>query len=276
MKKRICLFSLLFIIVFLCSACDGNVTRDIRHDGFSVSNKKFICDDFYPENKNDIYYRKIKYMTTNNIIDDRGHIYEVSLEQVYSNKQNCKKADTDIVVKAIYDNKIIKATDNKYYYLEGANGVSNYSLIPETDNSYELYNILLKDNDIVKGITADSSKGVYYLLKSDGSVYSYTINRVDYNSPLRIVSRTIKYDETDYDSKIIDFNYEGDSTSTYIKTENSVYRMKITNEECKKYADVSCVYSMEKDELFDKYKDRIIVFNGKILITDYKQEFTIN
>lgn len=273
MKKKSVLFGLLFIIL-LCTGCNGNVTRDIRHDGFSVSNK-FICDVFYKEGKNDTSYKKIKYMTNNNIIDDYGRIYEISLEQVYSNKQNCKKAATDIIVKAIYDNKIIKATDNKYYYLEETNGVSSYSLVPETDNSYELYNILLKDNDIVKVITADSSKGVYYILKSDGIVYSYTITKADYNSPLKVVSKTIKYDAMDYDSKIIDFNYEGDSTSTYVKTDKNTYRMKITNLDCKKYADVSCIYKMQKDEVLDKYRDRIIVFNGKILITDYKQEFTV-
>lgn len=275
MKKRIVLFSLLFIIVFLCSACNGTVTKDIRHDGFTVSSK-FICDTFYPSNKNDTLYKKIKYLTNNNIIDSNGYIYEVSLGQVYGNDQNCKRANTDIAVKAIYDNKIFKGNDNKYYYLDDNNNITKYSLVLETDNSYELYNVLLKDEDVVKVITADSSRGIYYILKTDGNVYSYTITRADYSSPLRIISKTIVYDKGDYGSSIIDFNYKGESTSTYIKTEDSIYRMKITNyEKCSKYADVNCIYRIEKDDVLNKYKDRIIVFNGNTLITDYKQVFTI-
>lgn len=274
MKKKVIGIILLFILVLLCTACNGTVTRDIRHAGFSVSNSKFICDVFYPENSNDTLYKKIKYMTSNNIIDDDGYIYEVSLGQVYENNQNCKKANTDIIVKAIYDNMIIKANDNKYYYLESSSNVEKYSLVQQTDNSYELYDLLLKEDSVVKVITANSSKGVYYVLKNDGNIYSYTINRENYNTPLRIVSRTVVYDENDYDSKIVDFNYAGESVSTYIKTLNSVYRMKAINyDRCSKYADVSCVYQLEKDETLEKYKDKIIVYNGSILITDYKQVF---
>ena len=274
MKKKIVLFSLLFLIVFLCSACNGSVTRDIRHAGFSVSNK-FICDDFYPSNKDDTSYKKIKYLTSNNIIDRDGYIYEISLDQVYSNKMNCKKANTDIIVNAVFDNKIVKGKNNKYYYLTEGNNISSYSLVPETDNSYELYNLLLKDEDVLKVITADNSKGIYYVLKSDGSVYSYTINRANYNSPLKVVNKVIVYDRYDYKSRIIDFNYSGEAASTYVKTETDVYRMKVVNEECKKYADVTCNYKMTKDEMFEKYYNRIIAFNGNVLITDYKQVFTI-
>lgn len=270
MKKKLSLFILMFIIL-LCSGCNGNVTRDIRHAGFTVSNK-FICDTFY---KKDTSYKKIKYITSNNIIDTDGYIYELSLEQVYSNKMNCKKANTSIIVKAIFDNKIVKGKDNKYYYLTSGNNVSSYSLVPVTDNSYELYDLLLKDDDIVKVITADNSKGIYYILKTDGNVYSYTVNRENYSSPLQIVNKVIVYDRYDYKARIIDFNYAGESSSTYVKTENDVYRMKITNEECKRYADVICNYKMTKDEIFEKYYDRIIAFNGNILITDYKQVFNI-
>jgi len=277
MKKRIIGISLLFIMVFLCSACNGTVTRDIRHAGFSVSNNKFICDAFYPENNDDVYYKKVKYFTGKHIIDKDGHIYEVSLGQLYENRENCKRANTDIIVKAIYDNKIVKANDNKYYYLEESNNVPSYSLVSETDNSYELYSLLLSEESVEKVITADSSKGIYYVLKGDGIIYSYTINKADNNSPLRIASRSIIYDEVTYNAKIVDFNYAGESTKTYIKTDSNIYRMIASNyDKCSKYADVKCDYEMKLDETLTKYKDRIIVYNGEVLITDYKQEFNVS
>lgn len=266
MKSKIIKCSLLLIIVLLCSACNGDITRDIRHNGYSVSTK-FICDDFYDNNK-------VRYITDNRIIDTEGKIYEISLGQVFSNKQNCKRVDTNIKVKAILDDKIVKGTDNRYYYLDIFNNVSSYSLVLETDNSYELYNLLLKEDDVLKVITADSSKGIYYLLKTDGIIYSYVIGKENYNSSLKIISRTIVYD---YGSRIVDFNYSGDEAlNTYIRTEDKIYRMKIKNEECSKYADVVCKYEIMEDDVFTKYKDKIIAFNGNVLITDYKQIFTIN
>lgn len=274
MKKR--LFVVLVLIIFLCSACNGNVTRDLRHAGFSVGDK-FKCSYFYPNSKNDTGYKKVKYLTNSNIVDEDGNIYDLSLGQVYSNKENCKKSDTSIKVKAIYDNKIIKGMDNKYYYLVSENSVPSFSEVLNTNNSYELYDILLKDNDVVKVITANSSTGIYYVLKTDGNVYSYTISKDDYNSPLKVTGTKIIYDKSNYDSKIIDFNYAGNSTSTYIRTNNSVYRMQITNyDKCSKYADVSCKYKMKKDSIFEKYNDKIIAYNGNVLITDYNQVFNSN
>lgn len=272
MKKNIIKISILLIIVILCSACNGNVTRDIRHDGFVVSNT-FKCESFIPSEKK-VSYSKIMYLTNSNIIDDKGKIYEISMGQVYSNKQNCKEANTSIRVKAIFDDKIIKGYDNKYYYLVGQNTVPNYSEVLNTDNSYEIYNLLLKDNDVVKVVTADSSKGLYYVLKSDGNVYANTIVKED--NIYKVVGVKIIYDKNTYSSKIIDFNYMGESLNTYIKTEDKIYRMKITNKDCLKYADVNCVYKLEEDTVLGKYIDRIVIFNGNYLITDYRQVFTVN
>lgn len=275
MKKYIKI-SLLLVLIILCSACNGNITRDIRHDGFSVSNK-FECSGFYPKNDKDTSYTKIKYLTNNNIIDEDGYIYEVSLGQTYANKENCKKANTDITVKAIFDNKIIKAKDDKYYYLVSSNNVESYSLVLDTDNSYELYDLLLSDMDVLKVMTYNSSTGLYLVLKTDGNVYSYLVNKDNYSSPLKIADIKTFYDRKEYGSKIIDFNYAGNKSGTYIKTEDDIYRMKAINyEKCNKYADVQCVYRMKKDDVINKYKDRIIAFNGSVLITDYKQVFTTN
>ena len=51
--------------------------------------------------------------------------------------------------------------------------------------------------------------------------------------------------------------------------------MRVTNlEDCSKYADITCEYEMKEDPIFEQYKDRIISFNGSLLITDYKRTFT--
>lgn len=276
MKKNSLKVLLVILIMFMCTACNGQVTREIRHAGFSIGNK-FVCAKFFPQDKEDVSYQKIRYFTDSHIIDQNGKIYEISLQQTYQNGENCKDIDTDISVKAIFDNKVIKGTDDKYYYLVGQNDVANYSEIPKTDTSYELYDLLLKDVDIIKVITANSSTGVYYLLKTDGNVYSYTIAKKDYNSPYVVTAVSTVYDKNDYDSKIVDFNYAGDSLETYVKTENKVYRMRITNsDECNKYADIECKFKIQSDSIFEEYKDRIIMYNGAMLITDYNQVFTVN
>lgn len=274
MKKKIYLLFLICII-FLCSGCQGNITRDIRHAGFTMGDK-FICSRFYPADKEDTNYDKIKYFIGSHIINNDGKIYEVSLGQKFSNDENCREAKTSINVKAIFDNRIVKGTDNKYYYLIASNNVDAYSLVPATDNSYTIYDLLLKDEGVLKVITANSSTGLYYVLKTDGNIYSYTIAKQNYNTPPMITEVSVVYNKDKYDSKIIDFNYAGENLNTFLRTENKVYRMKITNnEKCSKYADVKCDFKMLEEEIFKEYKDVIITYNGSTLITNYEQIFNV-
>lgn len=275
MNRKKIYFILGSLVVFLCTACNGNITRDIRHAGFSVGGT-FTCERFYPKDKEDNSYEKIKYFTGSHIINSEGKIYELSLGQLFANNENCKEAGTNLVVKAIFDDKVIKASDNHYYYLVASNNVQSYSVITESDNSYDIYNLLLGEEDVVKAVTANSSTGLYYVLKTDGNVYGYVISRVDHNSLPTVTSVSVIYNKNDYGSKIIDFGYAGDSLNTFIKTENKVFRMKISNnEECSKYADVNCKFQMVEDEIFSTYKDVIISYNGNTLITNYEQMFSV-
>ena len=274
--KKILKFSLMFIIImFFCTGCDGTITREIRKSGFTVGGK-FICDEFYPENSEDIYYNRIQYFTGSHLIDQDGKIYELSFSQKYMNEQNCQQANTSIQVKAILDNKVVKSIDNRYYYLGSQSNAESYTQIPTTDNSYAIYDILLRDENVIKVQTA-SSNGGYYVLKSDGNVYEIIVNQKDRNAPPTISSINIIFDKEEYGGYIIDFNYVGDSLNTYVRTQNKLFRMKMNNGEmCKKYADVTCNFDMVEDEVFEKYGDRIITFNGSTLITDYKTIFTIS
>lgn len=273
--KKIKFVILAVLVLVCCSACNGTITREIRHAGFTMGDT-FTCDNFYPKEKEDTNYEKIKYFTGSHLINSEGKIYELSIGQKFANDQNCKVSDTNIVVKAIFDDKIVKGTDNKYYYLVGSNDVPSYSVIPETDNSYLIYDLLLKADDVIKVITANSSTGLYYVLKDDGNIYGYTISKKDYNSLPTVTSTTVAYSKNDYGAKIIDFNYAGESLNTFLRTDDKIFRMKITNsEECNKYADIKCNFQMLEDEIFNTYKDVIISYNGNTLITNYKQMFTV-
>ena len=50
MKKYFKLGILMGFVFILCTGCNGNVTRDIRHAGFNVGST-FECSAFYPEDK---------------------------------------------------------------------------------------------------------------------------------------------------------------------------------------------------------------------------------
>ena len=267
---------LLVLIILLCSACNGSVTRGIRHAGYSVGGN-FACSRFFPKDKEDVSYERIKYITGSHIINTEGKIYELSLGQVYANKENCKEAQTDIKVKAIFDNKIVKGIDNKYYYLVGQNNIESYKEVTPLDNSYYLYDLLLKDKDVVKVITANSSNGTYYILKTDGNVYENVIMTKERNRPPEIVSSKTVFDVSEFGSEIIDFNYVGNSSATYVRTEDKIFRMLITNKDkCSKYADVNCNYQMQEDTQLGEYLDKIIAFNGSTIITDYNQIFNLS
>ena len=275
MKKSV-KFVVVLILILFCTGCNGTVTRDIRHAGFGVSGR-FICSNFYPKDKEDTSYEKIQYITDTHLITTEGKIYEVSFSQVYINKQNCKIADTSISVSAIMDSNIVRGTDSKYYYLMAQNGIPSYEEVPTSDNSYHIYNALLSDGDVIKVVTVNSGSGLYYVLKTDGNVHAYVVTRKDYNSIPVITSKQIVYYKSDYGSDIIDFNYAGSSPSTFVRTEDKVYRMIVQNkDECSKYADIPCKYEMQEDFDLEGHLDSIIAYNGKTLITDYKQIFTIS
>ena len=273
MKSKVVIVCLLMI--FVCTACNGTITRNIRHAGFNVGST-FYCDTFFPQDKEDTSYKKIKYLLGGHIVDENGVIYEISLGQKYANNQNCKKAETNITVEAIMDNQIIKSSNNKYYRLVGQNDVKPYTEVSKIDNNYELIDLLMKQNDVVKVITANSNTGQFYVLKKDGNVHSYIVSKANRNDPIVITSIKKVYDKNDFDSSIVDFSYAGESLGTFVRTEKSVYRMKITNSKtCKKYADVACEFKMEKDPIFDEYKENIIAYNGVNLITNYNQVFSV-
>jgi len=270
-KKAVCFFAILGMIVF-CGGCNGTITRDIRHSGFSISGSQFVCDDVFSK---EIVYQEIFYLDSSFLITKNGNVYEVSLEQKYSNKQNCKKVEVPTNFIAVLDNKIAKGSDNKLYYLTASSNLEKYSEVTPADNSYEIYSLLFSDDGVIKVITVNQSTGTYFFLKNDGNVYKSVISRDNYQSPYRLISTSVVYDSAEY-GNIIDFNYSGNLVSNYIITDQTIYRMRKKNsKECSKYVDIECEYESFNDETLYNYRDKILGFNGNLLITTYGKKFTV-
>ena len=177
MKKKVLLLLLIAGFCFLCTGCVGNVTRGIRHAGFTLSDAEFVCSLLVP-GKDNLDYEKIRYITTTNkAITESGKVYDLSLGQSFSNEQNCKASDFTKKVVAIMDDNVVKAADGKYYYLSSndASNKNKYPEVTENDQSYSIYNLLFSDSAIRKVITIDSNAGIYYALKSDGNIYKLII-----------------------------------------------------------------------------------------------------
>ena len=279
MKSKMVLMSLIFLFLLFCTGCDGDITRELRRDGFQDSEKKFVCTPFFPQNKEDVNYEKIKFMTANHIVNQDGKLYEYSASNQFSSSENCREAQAYFSVKAIMDGIIAKGFDNKYYSLSNSsNNQSLYGEIRSNDNNYLVYQLLLQDDSVIKVTTVDSGNGLYYVLKTDGNIYLYTIKKTDRNSLPVITGTTVVFNQSTYGERIVDYNYAGNSPTTYIKLESGrVFRMMATNlKDCSKYLDIACQYELLEDEVLFKNKDRIIAYNGSGLITDYRKYFSMS
>ena len=281
MKKKKLLI-LIIVIGLICTGCNGTVTRSIRQDGFGISDKKFVCSTIVPEKK--MFSKeeantteKIKFMSNTLIVSENGNLYEISLGGLYSNNMNCKKVGNGIKVVSMIDNEVVKADNGRYYYLGATNNnVVSYSEVPKEDERLQIYRLILGDNSVVKAMNVNSNTNSYYVLKTNGNIYNYVIKQDDDTKIYKLLTNNIAYRSSDFDGDVIDFKYYGESTSTYFRTNKSIYRMKYTNmKQCSKYVDIPCQYKLEKDESLTEYKDRILGFGGSVLITDYGKVFTV-
>ena len=273
MKKKY--FIIILLVILFCSGCDGTITRKIRQSGFSVSDSVIECPILINDTPKDGTYDKIRFLSDVFAISETGNIYELSLSGVYSNDMNCKKAGKGIKAEAIYNDSVVRSKDGNYYYLFGKEDIAAYSKVNKEDQFYTLYKELLAD-DVIRSVVVNTNSNEYYVLKEDGNVYKYVFK---YDRETGIFSLDssdeIVYSKSKY-GKILDFDYVGETVGTYIRSEDGYYRYVIDNlEECSKYVDIDCQYSLKKDEALTEYKDRIIAFSGTMLITDYGRVFTV-
>ena len=278
MKKVFILISILVISLVL-TGCNGDVTRSLRQDGFSVNDSKFKCNLLNldgKEAKDENTSENIKFLVGDYAIGESGNIYQLSYDKLFSNDMNCKKV-AKIPTKAVFDESYILGEDGKYYYLNAQDGdtVVQFSEVPQEDENYQKLSLFFT-GDVKKAVTVNSNINSYYVLKDDGSIYNYVLTKDEQSKTFFVKSDNVQFTSNSYDGKIIDFYYAGDSTTTFFRTPTSIYRNLIGNEEeCSKYVDVPCEYEIGVDTTLTENLDRIVIYNGKKLFTDYGRIFTL-
>lgn len=279
MKKIFVLISIMMFALVL-TGCNGNITRALRNDGFNVQDNKFKCSllnlDGKVDDKEDNTSEDVKFLVGNYAIGVSGNIYQLSLDKLFSNDMNCKKV-ANIPTKAVLDEKYILGEDGKYYYLDAGSGdtIVPFSEMPQEDENFQKLSLFFT-GDVKKAITVNSNINSYYVLKDDGAIYNYVLTQDENSKQFFVKSDNVQFTSNSYDGKIIDFFYAGDSTATFFRTPTSIYRNLIGNEEeCSKYVDVPCEYEIAVDTTLTENLDRIVLYNGKTLFTDYGRIFIL-
>lgn len=273
--KKFKILLLFLLVVFVCTGCaNADATRAIRHSGFSLSPAEFVCPTLYPESSITGSFDKIRFLTPTSVITTDGAIYRLSYGQYYSNNTNCKKMDFTPRILSVLDDRIVRTDDKKLYNLDSSNADGSLVEITTKESNYYVYQAIMSDNNVLKVYTVNQEKGLYYVLMRDGNIYNYVVTKIN-NETVAINSTSIAFNKNNFGGDIIDFKFAGDAPSTFIRTNNSIFRMKITNrEECSTYADVKCEYKMSLDEGLTEYRDQILAFSGSFLITTYGKEFS--
>ena len=224
--KKILVFFLLILSTFLLTGCGDEDSGGRSKKRSKDSNK--IGDQYRGNVKMDIDCESIKYIKDisndfSSFITTDGAVYLFSLYQKFSNETNCKRIESPAVMERYYNGYLVDIDDNLYYtpsytdtkvnkassYRSGLKGPAGY-IHAGKDYDYSYYDRKYVYEDIYLKV---DGKHIY-------SVYSE--------------SDLLKLDSDESIAYIID---------STVKTNKNIYVYddKIPNqEECQKYADVSC------------------------------------
>lgn len=245
MKINKCFF--MFFLLLLFSGCKGDDIRDFRHNGYTLSDKKFKCPMV-----------KIKYLYDNFLISEDNDIYEVSYDLPYKNGFNCKIINKSYKAMSIYSDEIFKSSDNNLYSFN-YNDNRNFS---HMDNKFAEF-LLFGDTNI-KVINNDDH---YFVLNSDGNIYDYILKEnFDNEHSINLINSSILYKNDDFDGDIVDFYYSDNLVDNYVRTTTNYYTSQLVDESCLKFADIKCEYELKVDKILNKYNSNVVAFNGRTLI----------
>ena len=295
MKKKLLI---LFVIIELCTTV-GCVKKNEMVD---ISKINTIAEYEYSTTTTcEAFDKGIKYFNYSNdkywLVTENNDAYVYSTNKLYSNNTNCKKIDgkfDDIIFIDRRDDSNQyhdKYDGREIYYNSKFQKVSidtdNYSIVKNDLFSSEYDSMLsqftkMKENGYIKYRKANFCTA--FATKGDNNLYILRLYYYDYITTLdneKIIFSAPK------NEKIIDFYYSSDAHANkcigetyyegeitndmdekYILTDKSYYRPLLVNEEeCKKYADVECIYEWQKDEELSKFSNDILYRNDFVLIT---------
>lgn len=285
MKKS----KLIILLIILLAVCGCSKTKqknqEVKKDDTFVNYLKNYYDDKYTAVKcsalkdNDLMMLARDYFITSDGVVYRINIYS---DQLFSNDEQCMKADINTTMKKVVDN-IIVGNDGKMYRYDA---IENKVMIDEYYNTNS--SILVQNNDVITysyqnndgSEYADSpSENIYYskffVLKTDGNIYSIIIKQstefnydIDAYNPTKyeIVSEKIAYSKEEY-GHIIDFRSNEKDEVDRIVTTDKIYLLKeIETKECKKYIDIACEKKLVENETYKKYFKEVKYTNYEFIL----------
>lgn len=290
MKKS----KLIILLIILLAICGCSKTKqknqEVKKDDTFVNYLKNYDEEYRYIDKyttvkcsalkdNDLMMLARDYFITSDGVVYRINIYS---DQLFSNDEQCMKADINTTMKKVVDN-IIVGNDGKMYRYDV---IENKVMIDEYYNTNS--SILVQNNDVINysyqnndgSEYADSpSENTYYskffVLKTDGNIYSIIIKQstefnynIDAYNPTKyeIVSEKIAYSTEEY-GHIIDFSSNGKDEVDRIVTTDKIYLLKeIETKECKKYIDIACEKKLVENETYKKYFKEVKYTNSEFIL----------
>lgn len=284
MKKS----KLIILLIILLAVCGCSKTKqknqEVKKDDTFVNYLKNYDDKYTTVKCSALKDNDLMMLARDYFITSDGVVYRINIysDQLFSNDEQCMKADINTTMKKVVDN-IIVGNDGKMYRYDA---IENKVMIDEYYNTNS--SILVQNNDVITysyqnndgSEYADSpSENIYYskffVLKTDGNIYSIIIKQStefnydidDYNpTKYEIVSEKIAYSKEEY-GHIIDFNSNGKDEVDRIVTTDKIYLLKeIETKECKKYIDIACEKKLVENETYKKYFKEVKYTNSEFIL----------
>jgi len=285
MKKS----KLIILLIVLLAICGCSKTKqknqEVKKDDTFVNYLKNYYDDKYTAVKcSALKDYDLMMLARDYFITSDGVVYRINIysDQLFSNDEQCMKADINTTMKKVVNNTIV-GNDGKMYRYDA---IENKVMIDEYYNTNS--SILVQNNDVITysyqnndgSEYADSpSENIYYskffVLKTDGNIYSIIIKQstefnydIDAYNPTKyeIVSEKIAYSKEEY-GHIIDFNSNGKDEVDRIVTTDKIYLLKeIETKECKKYIDIACEKKLVENETYKKYFKEVKYTNSEFIL----------